>query len=485
MRFPGFVGQTYQLPANSADMEDCINLIPEVTESSGAKARVIYVDAPGFRTFAAATEAPGRACFAQNGRAFAVLGSSFYEIESDGDKVLHGTVASNNTPATISSSGDGGSELFITSGGKGYCFDLTTDTLTEEIASGADVGAFSNGYFLSLNIEDSILRISGLFDGTTWDSGQVALRTAAGDRWTGMLVVGEEVWLFGSQTTEVWRDYGTASPAYPFVFALIPGAVIQTGTAATFAACDVGGTPMWLTKTALGACQVQMGNGTSSPPQRVSTHAVEYAIERYMTVDDAIAFTYQQAGHTYYVLTFPTENATWVYDLLTGMWHKRLFWNVATGEWEAYRAAFHMYAFGKHIVIDRASGAFYDLRTDVYTDAGGAALRRVRVSPHLSDENVRMFYSAFELLMDVGVGISGTEPTVGVDPQVMLRISRDGGKTWGNELWTSAGKLGQYGTRVHWNRLGAARRAVFEVSMSAPVPFRITDAYLDVEAGLH
>jgi hypothetical protein len=484
MRFPAFVGPTYSLPATSADVERCINLIPERMESQGAKAPVVYVDAPGLRTFAVATAAPGRGCFAQNGRAFAVLGSSFIEIEDDGTKIVHGVVASTNQPATISSSGDGGSQLFITSGGKGYCFDLSTDTLTEELASGADVGAFSNGYFLCLNLSDSSLRFSDLFDGTTWDPAQVALRTAESDRWQGMLVVGEEVWLYGEQTTEVWRDYGVDSPAYPIVFSLVPGAVIQTGIQATYSACDLGGTSIWLAQTAMGASQVVMGNNYSTPT-RVSTHAVEYAISGYATTNDAIGFTYADAGHTFYVLTFPTQGHTWVYDLSTGLWHERLFWNTATGMFEAYRAAFHMYAFGKHLVLDRASGTFYELRSDVYTDAGGEALRRVRVSPHLSEENVRMFYRSFELLMDVGVGISGTEPTVGVDPQVMLRISKDGGYTWGNELWTSAGKLGEYGTRVMWHRLGAARRAVFEVSMTDPVPFRITDAYLDVQAGAH
>lgn len=482
--FETFIGPTYTLPNASADNERCINLIPELTESAGAKARVCYVDAPGFSTFAAATEAPGRACFAQNGRAFAVLGAAFYEVDSAGTKTLRGAVANNDLPATISSSGDGGNQLFITSGGKGYCYDLLSDTLTEELSSGADVGAFSNGYFISLNIEESSVRFSDLFDGTTWDPAQVTLRTAAGDRWTGMQVIGEDVWLLGGQTSEVWKDYGTNSPAFPIVFALIPGAVVQMGLNATYSVCDLGGAAIWLSRSAQGACQVVISNGYGKP-QRVSTHAVEYAIQSYETTDDAIAFTYEQGGHNYYVLSFPEADHTWVYDLTTGLWHERLFWNTSTGSWEAYRAAFHMYAFGMHIVLDRASGTLYELRTDVYADVGGEQLRRLRRSPHVSSENVNLFFHSFELLMDVGVGISGTEPTAGVDPQVMLRVSRDGGRTWGNEQWTSAGKMGQYGTRVMWHRLGAARRAVFEVVMTDPVPFRITEAYVEVTEGSH
>lgn len=68
--------------------------------------------------------------------------------------------------------------------------------------------------------------------------------------------------------------------------------------------------------------------------------------------------------------------------------------------------------------------------------------------------------------------------TPGANPQVMLRISNDGGKTWAAETWRSAGRVGEYLARVDWNRLGCARRRVFEVSCSDPVPFRIVGAYL-------
>ena len=74
--------------------------------------------------------------------------------------------------------------------------------------------------------------------------------------------------------------------------------------------------------------------------------------------------------------------------------------------------------------------------------------------------------------------ITGVTP--GGDPQVMLRISNDGGKTWVAESWRSAGKVGEYLQRVDWNRLGCARRRVFEVSVTDPVSWRIIGAYLEL-----
>ncbi|MEK9723025.1 MAG: PKD domain-containing protein [Rhodospirillaceae bacterium] len=67
----------------------------------------------------------------------------------------------------------------------------------------------------------------------------------------------------------------------------------------------------------------------------------------------------------------------------------------------------------------------------------------------------------------------------GTDPQVMLRVSNDGGKTWITEQWRSAGKTGEYLRRVRWNRLGVARRRVFEVIVTDPIAWKLTGAYVE------
>ena len=72
----------------------------------------------------------------------------------------------------------------------------------------------------------------------------------------------------------------------------------------------------------------------------------------------------------------------------------------------------------------------------------------------------------------------------GEDPQVMLRWSDDGGQTFGSEHWRSAGKIGEYNRRVRWDRLGTGRRRVFEAIVSDPIPWRLTNAYLDVTGSM-
>jgi hypothetical protein len=66
---------------------------------------------------------------------------------------------------------------------------------------------------------------------------------------------------------------------------------------------------------------------------------------------------------------------------------------------------------------------------------------------------------------------------------MMLRWSDDGSKTWSNEHWTSGGAMGKYRTRAKWSRLGAARDRVFELVCTDPIPWRVIDAYVQVDPG--
>jgi hypothetical protein len=99
------------------------------------------------------------------------------------------------------------------------------------------------------------------------------------------------------------------------------------------------------------------------------------------------------------------------------------------------------------------------------------------------NQNKWLFISRFELIMQAGVGLSGTSTTQGYDPIVMFRLSRDGGQTWDNELTMSMGKLGEYSRRAFLNRLGRARNPVVELTGSDPVFVTLLDCTIDVDEG--
>jgi len=63
-------------------------------------------------------------------------------------------------------------------------------------------------------------------------------------------------------------------------------------------------------------------------------------------------------------------------------------------------------------------------------------------------------------------------------PSAGLSISRDGGRTWGNEHIRSMGKVGEYRKRLLWRSVGHARDKVFKLKISSPVKKMILGYYV-------
>ncbi len=108
--------------------------------------------------------------------------------------------------------------------------------------------------------------------------------------------------------------------------------------------------------------------------------------------------------------------------------------------------------------------------------------RRMRRFLIPTEDEFRVFISRLEIDMETGVGISGAE-VVGSAPQIMLRWSDDGGMTWGNEHWVSAGRIGRFSMRVIFNRLGWSYNRVYELVVTDPVAWRFVDAYIQMTKG--
>lgn len=468
MRYPAFLGGSNPSQSSTADVQRTINWYLEKTEMPGAKASLVMYPTPGFTLFSQITDGPVRGMFSEDGRTFAVVGFKLYEFDRNGTATERGDLLRDNNPATFSSNGDAGHQLFITSGDTGYIFDLKANTITEVLA-GATMGAFIDGYFVALDTKTSTLKASALLNGLSWPGLQVAQRQTASDRWISMAVIHREIWLFGSHTSEVWVNIGTGQ----MPFAPISSGLMQQGTAAPFSVAQLDQSLFWLGDSAQGTRVVFRSEGYH--PTRVSTHALEWTWAQYDRVNDAISFTIQYQGHTFYVLSFREEGATWMFDASNGLWTEWLFWDAAKGVYEAHRAICHTYGFDRHLIGDRDNGNLYALGPHAYTD-NGAMIRRVRRAPHMNKSLDYLRYDELRLDMETGVGL--VDPVQGVDPKIMMRYSNDGGKTWQTERLGATGKLGKYKTPVRWARLGTSRDRVFEISTTDPIPWRIIDAYL-------
>jgi hypothetical protein len=471
--YQGFLGPTNQSKSFMADDERTVNMFAEPTESPSAPAPWVLLPTPGLTQLVSVAQAPIRANFSENGRNFFIAGFAFYEYTTAGVTTLRGVVAADANPATICSNGFAGDQLFITSGDVGYCYDLTTNTLTVELPSGATMGAFLDGFFLCLDAATSTLQVSDLFDGTAWNPTQIAQRTAGGDYWQAMYVCNRLIYLLGTETSEVWWNAGT----FPFPFAPIQEAFSQHGIAAPFSGA-VDTTLTFLGRNKQGRGIVYRMDGYR--PNRVSTHALEHEIQAYPVIADAVAGITQQGGHAVYILTFPDADKTKCFDLNTTLWNERMYWDTTNAVEKAYRLMWFTSLPSINVGGDRLTGTLYIIDPDVYTDVGGAAIRRIRQAPRLSMNQARFTVNQLQIVMDVGVSLVLGQ---GSNAQVMLAVSKDKGKSYGQEQWTSLGEIGEFDTRVTFGPQGQCDNFIPRVMFSDPVPFRLVDCLVDVTMG--
>jgi hypothetical protein len=331
----------------------------------------------------------------------------------------------------------------------------------------AKTGCFLDSYGIVAYPESKVFYFSEPGDFTSWDAGEFSVKEGYPDNISSIIANHSELWLFGTNnSTEVWRNEGDAEMAGGF--RRDPGAHMHYACVAPFSVANLDG-PAWLGGDTRGRISAYRAQGFSAV--RVSTHGVEQAWSTYSTVADAISWVQEDKGHTFWWITFPTANATWVYDLSTDWWHQRSYWNGSAHD--RHRARCGCFVFGKHLVGDHSNGKIYEMSRTVYTDAGDT-IRRVRSAPHVSDELKRIFYSRIEFELEV---------TEGQAPDVILDWSNDGGHSFQTPRTIQPSLASRQG-RVIANRLGSAHRPrVFRITITDPVKIAIVDAYLEANAG--
>jgi hypothetical protein len=484
MRF-GFCSGSYTSRSTAVADEECINLFPESVESQGtvapakayggatAQGQKALFWTPGEKLFTALPDSPTRGSIEILGRTFAVGGSKFCEVNADKTNTVLGAISNDGLPASLAATNI---QVAIVAAGGLWCFDLATNTLTEVtgklVGVPLQVGA-TDSYFIVTLKGTNKFQVSSPLDGTTWPGLQVSAIEVFPENIRSLIVNHREPQIFGYRNMQPFQDTGTDE-----VFDPIQGAMQEFGSAATFGPAKLDNSVFWIGEDERGSIMAwRQGQGYSQ--QRVSTHAVEYDLGTYSKAQIAgiVSYAYQDGGHAFWVVYIPGAKWTWVYDVAESLWHKRQSNGGPHWSWN------YVYAFGKHLVGDWNTGNLYELSLAYYDD-NETAITRVRRPPTIKDELKRIPHRELRIEFAMGQGpqpaLTDTEGNPRA-PQAMLRMSDDGGLTWGNEHWRDCGKAGQFGLFARWLRLGMPRRRVYELTMTDPVPWVIVEAYLNPE----
>jgi hypothetical protein len=472
MRTPILGGSYAARSVNAADNR-MINLYPEAVPEGG-KELGFLTRAPGLRLLATAGTGPIRGAHRINGtKGYVVSGQKLYSVSASWAVTELGTV-SGSGPVSMA---DNGTQLFIACNPGGYIYNATTGVfgaITDPDFPGAPKVGYLDGYFVFIQPDTQKIWVTALLDGTSIDALEFASAEGAPDNLVSLIIDHREAWLFGSDSIEVWYNAGGAD----FPLARIQGAFIEAGCIATHSVAKMDNSVFWLSSDARGNGIVYRANGYT--PQRISNHAIESALNGYSSLSDAIAYTYQQEGHSFYVLTFPTDSKTWAFDAATNEWTERA--GLTDGLLTRHRSNCQMSFGGEIVVGDFENGNIYALDTTTYADNGSPQkwVRSWRAIPTGKNSLKRTMHHSLQIDCETGVGLLSGQ---GEDPVMVLRWSDDGGHTWSNEHQLSMGKMGEYRYRAIMRRLGSSRDRVYELSGTDPVKITIMGAELKISEG--
>ena len=467
------LGSSYVARSVNAADARMVNLFPEIIPEGG-KEPAFLNRAPGLKFKVSVGLGPIRGLWVYGGNMYVVSRDKLYKVDSSYTVTTLGTVSGTSDPVSMA---DNGTQLFVACNGPSYIYNAQTNVfqqITDSDFPGAVTVGYLDGYFVFNEPNSQKIWVTALLDGTSVDPLDFASAEGSPDGVVGIVVDHREVWVYGTNSVEVWYNSGNAD----FPLSRIQGAFNELGCVAAYSIAKMDNGLFWLGQDARGQGIVYRANGYTG--QRISTHAIEWQIQQYGNLSDAIGYTYQQDGHSFYVLIFPSANATWVYDVATQAWHERA--GFVNGDFTRHRSNCQVFFNSEVLVGDYQNANIYAFDLDDFSDNGSIQkwLRSWRALPTGQNNLKRSAQHSLQLDLETGVGLNLGQ---GSDPQVMLRWSDDGGHTWSNEHWVSIGKIGQFYRRAIWRRLGMTmkiRDRVYEVSGTDPVKIAIVGAELIV-----
>jgi len=449
-----------------------INAYFEFSQERDYTSVAIY-GTPGLTLFADNGDTPWRGlhAFPGNSLMYGVHRGTFYEINNAGVIVSRGTIGTTTGRVDIS---DDGTYIAIVDGSEIYTYNTSTTTFAAvsdgDRPTSPNTCTFQGGRIIT--DEDATGQFKGgdAYDPTSWEALNFATAESNPDDLIRVINYRGVLALFGDYSTEFWQLVGGAG----FPYAKIQSADVEYGLAARWSVARMAGTYAFLAKNREGEVFLAALSGYNAP-QRLSNHEFENEINNYSNVADATGFGYMLDGHPMYQINFPSEGKSWLYDASTKYLSELRF-----GANARHRAEIGIDFLNQFIVADYSDGKLYKIDNTVYTDNGNA-IHTILRGRHIFKDKKKMRIDRIEVGIEAGVGLATGQ---GSDPVMGLRLSKDGGHTFGTQIFATMGKIGEYLSRAIFRSLGSGRDIVPEITVTDPVKRVFTEATLVFTEGL-
>lgn len=333
-------------------------------------------------------------------------------------------------------------------------------TITLPFAKPVWVG-FVSGYWVCVSGETYKRYWTQDADYATWEALNFDAASTKADNLICSAIVGGRIWDFGQNSVEF--RYPSGDVDSPFV--VETGRSYERGCLTKDSVVAIDNSCIWV-----GDDKIIYRGG--EVPQAISSPFITEKLNNVL-VSEIYSCGFSWQGHVFYCITIGSQG-TFVYDLTNQSW----------AEWKTYNKSNWLAGFAvvgwdsKPIFANVETGDLYQMNSDIFTDDGLQLVGLLSAFTLIPDGRP----SINNIKIDVATGFN-LNTGLGSEPILDLRLSKDGGQTWGDWISLNMGKQGQYNWRVIHRRLGQFKSPMFmcEIRISDPIPRRISSIELGVE----
>ena len=402
----------------------------------------------------------------------AVIDNGVFSISSDYAISRVGDLDTSTGDIFISE--NNASQICITENtNKVYVYDYSSETFNSyNVGFRAGYTSFLDGYIISPELDTHQWRLSSLNDATSFpfDAQHVGELESKPDIVVATAVLERQLFVFGSNVTEVWLDVPTSSLLFPFQrqnsISIDYGCISPNSIASGFHML------VWLGANEASAPTILVSTG--GRPQKIDTDGISFELENLKNPQDVYGFLFKKNGHIIYQITFPSDNVSYAYDFTEGG-----FVNVTDHNLDAHIARKIAYFNDTYVFITNKDGGLYEFNDTIYTanetlsDGNKKTIPRIRIcSPTRFTGSKPFRVNRLSLTIDQGYSDD--------DLDVHLSLSKDGGYSFGNVVSKTINKTGKRLNMMDYRRLGRANDLTAQFKFWGKDRFTVIGADMEV-----
>lgn len=357
-----------------------------------------------------------------------------------------------------------GGQIAITDGLNIYIFNYNTSGFIKvSVDFLPGYITFQDTYFICADLRTNQWRLSGNNDGTSWppDASHVGELQTKATNTVACVTLDRQLFIFGQTVAEPWYDVGYQLFPYQRTnyFSIDYGCLSAETISSAF------GKLVWLGSNEKSGVSLMYTQG--SQPVRISNDGLDFVFNNLTRPDDSFGFLFRSNGHVFYLLTFKTDNKSYLFDFETNK-----FFTLTDENLDHHIAKRICFFNNKYYFISFNDAKLYQMSPD-FVSYDGKEIPRFRIC-----KNIRLPGADRFILQNINITIESGYSEL---PQIVdLSVSRDGGASYGNVVRQTMNPWGKRTNILNFYKMGMANDAVTKFAFWGFQRYVIIDAVASI-----